>query len=230
MCMPPKFIFRIHLFITDLNSPQEQIRRRGECRPCFLLVSLKLQHKWSEICKWVITSWIIISLRYLITYRKRASKMFGFFDPPPLSLSQMSWFCSFRLLFVDPLPPPTADVIYGSLFHECMKPLSTRHLDLTSIQLGKLWSVCIFFAGTWRACSFSTIFAALNESLFLWYCIKSRTRLYLYGLYYMMHLYDLYFFVRFAALYGLNNLQSSLWARNCIKIGPVPNIECTIAY
>ena len=31
---------------------------------------------------------------------------FRIFWPPPLSLSQISWFCSFHLLFGDPLPPP----------------------------------------------------------------------------------------------------------------------------
>ena len=42
-------------------------------------------------------------------------KTFGFFDPlPPLSLSQISGFCSFSLLFGDPSPPTTADVMYGS--------------------------------------------------------------------------------------------------------------------
>ena len=32
--------------------------------------------------------------------------------PPPLSLSQISWFCSFHLLFGDPPPPPAADVMH----------------------------------------------------------------------------------------------------------------------
>ena len=40
-------------------------------------------------------------------------KIFEFFETP-LSMSQISRFFSFRLLFGDPLPPPTADVIYGS--------------------------------------------------------------------------------------------------------------------
>ena len=37
-----------------------------------------------------------------------------FFTPPPLSLSKISWFCSFRLLFGEPPPPTTADVINAS--------------------------------------------------------------------------------------------------------------------
>ena len=42
-------------------------------------------------------------------------KIFGFFDPLlPLSLSQISWFCSFCMFIGDPLPPPNADVINGS--------------------------------------------------------------------------------------------------------------------
>ena len=39
---------------------------------------------------------------------------FRIFWPLPLSLSHISWFCFFRLLFGDPLLPPTEDVIYGS--------------------------------------------------------------------------------------------------------------------
>ena len=38
-------------------------------------------------------------------------KILGF---PPLSAPQISCFCSSRLLFGDPPPPTTADVIYGS--------------------------------------------------------------------------------------------------------------------
>ena len=44
-----------------------------------------------------------------------SAKISDFFYPlPTLSLSQISWFCSFRLLFGDPLPPATAEIIYGS--------------------------------------------------------------------------------------------------------------------
>ena len=42
-----------------------------------------------------------------------ARKNFGF-SPPPLTHTEISWFCSFCLLFGEPPPPSSADVIYGS--------------------------------------------------------------------------------------------------------------------
>ena len=43
-----------------------------------------------------------------------SAKFSDFFIPPPLFLSQISWFCFFVCFLGTPLPPPTADVIYGS--------------------------------------------------------------------------------------------------------------------
>ena len=72
-----------------------------------------------------------------------SAKISDLLPPPiPLSLSQISWLCSFRLLFGTPCPPPASDVLYESpktkktdYFFQGTFFLLSTYLSLPSIRI-----------------------------------------------------------------------------------------------
>ena len=86
--------FRSWLRYQEPNLRQIDLDRRA------LLYDTSDKEVWKLLCIWAILMW-------------RPQKFRVFWPPPPLSCTEFTQPRSFCLLFGDPPPPPTVDVIYG---------------------------------------------------------------------------------------------------------------------